>query len=48
MANVQLSVHKKTDKWRETNRWAKDYMPPIYQCGGIIKDHMSCALSNKG
>ena len=36
MANVKkIFADKQMDK--RTNGWAKNYMPPIYPCGGIIK-----------
>ena len=33
MANVKVLGDKQTDRW--TNGWAKNYMPLIYQCGGL-------------
>ena len=33
MANVKVFADKQTDKW--TNGQAKNYMTPIYRCGGI-------------
>ena len=33
MANVKVFADKQTD--RRTNRQAKNYMSPIYRCGGI-------------
>ena len=35
MANVKVFADKQTDA--QTNEWAKNYIPPIYQCRGITK-----------
>ena len=44
MANVKVFANKETDA--QTNPRAKDYIPPIYRCGGI-ESNQGLHLNNK-